>query len=68
MASDEINPPGGAPPPAAASPSPPPPPVPAASARMPLLEHLKELRGRLIRSVIAIAVGFLIAYFRADWL
>ncbi|HVC44954.1 MAG TPA: twin-arginine translocase subunit TatC [Candidatus Binataceae bacterium] len=40
----------------------------AASARMPLLEHLKELRGRLIRSVIAIAVGFLIAYFRADWL
>ncbi|MBF6559645.1 MAG: twin-arginine translocase subunit TatC [Candidatus Binataceae bacterium] len=65
--------------PAAASPPQSPPPVPAASARiestagaesarMPLLEHLKELRGRLIRSVIAIAVGFLIAYFRADWL
>jgi sec-independent protein translocase protein TatC len=36
--------------------------------RMPLLEHLKELRGRLIRSVIAIGVGFLIAYSAADWL
>jgi sec-independent protein translocase protein TatC len=36
--------------------------------RMPLLEHLKELRGRLIRSVIAIAVGFVIAYSAADWL
>jgi sec-independent protein translocase protein TatC len=36
--------------------------------RMPLLDHLKELRGRLIRSVIAIGVGFLLAYFAADWL
>jgi sec-independent protein translocase protein TatC len=55
-------------------PSPPPPPSPtrtetspaADEARMPLLEHLKELRGRLIRSVIAIAVGFLLAYAGAD--
>jgi len=36
--------------------------------RMPLLEHLTELRTRLIRSVIAIAVGFLIAYAIDDWL
>ena len=36
--------------------------------RMPLLEHLTELRSRLIRSVIAIAVGFLIAYTIDDWL
>lgn len=36
--------------------------------RMPLIDHLKELRGRLIRSVIAIGVGFLLAYFAADWL
>jgi sec-independent protein translocase protein TatC len=36
--------------------------------RMPLLEHLGELRTRLIRSVIALAVGFLIAYAIDDWL
>jgi sec-independent protein translocase protein TatC len=36
--------------------------------RMPLLEHLSELRTRLIHSVIAIAVGFLIAYTFDDWL
>ena len=36
--------------------------------RMPLLEHLKELRGRLIRCAIAIGLGFLIAYSAADWL
>ncbi len=36
--------------------------------RMPLLEHLTELRKRLIRAVIAIAVGFLIAYGFADQL
>ncbi len=35
---------------------------------MPLLEHLKELRGRLIRCVIAIGLGFAVAYFGADWL
>jgi sec-independent protein translocase protein TatC len=36
--------------------------------RMPLLEHLKELRGRLIRCAIAIGLGFALAYFAADWL
>jgi sec-independent protein translocase protein TatC len=36
--------------------------------RMPLLEHLKELRGRLIRAAIAIGLGFALAYFAADWL
>jgi sec-independent protein translocase protein TatC len=40
----------------------------ADDSRMPLLEHLKELRGRLIRSVIAIGLGFALAYFAADWL
>jgi sec-independent protein translocase protein TatC len=35
---------------------------------MPLLEHLTELRTRLIRSVIAIAIGFLLAYAIDDWL
>jgi sec-independent protein translocase protein TatC len=36
--------------------------------RMPLLQHLTELRSRLIRSIIAIAVGFLVAYAIDDWL
>jgi sec-independent protein translocase protein TatC len=36
--------------------------------RMPLIEHLTELRTRLVRSVIALAVGFLIAYAIDDWL
>jgi sec-independent protein translocase protein TatC len=35
---------------------------------MPLIEHLTELRARLIRSVIAIGVGFLIGYAIDDWL
>lgn len=35
---------------------------------MPLLEHLTELRARLIRAVIAVAVGFAIAYSFADQL
>jgi len=35
---------------------------------MPLIEHLTELRTRLIRSVVAIAVGFLIAYAIDDLL
>lgn len=34
--------------------------------RMPLIEHLKELRVRLIRAVIAIAVGFAVAYGFVD--
>ena len=35
---------------------------------MPVLEHLRELRIRLIRSVLALTVGFIIAYFIADQL
>jgi len=34
--------------------------------RMPLIEHLKELRTRVIRALIAIAVGFAIAYAVCD--
>jgi sec-independent protein translocase protein TatC len=37
-------------------------------ARMPLLEHLKELRKRLIRAIIALVIGFAIAYAFADQL
>lgn len=33
---------------------------------MPLVEHLKELRVRLIRALIALAIGFAIAYSFAD--
>jgi sec-independent protein translocase protein TatC len=36
--------------------------------RMPLIEHLSELRTRLIRALIAVAVGFFIAYAIDDWL
>jgi sec-independent protein translocase protein TatC len=47
-------------------------PEPSASAategRMPLLDHLRELRTRLIRAAIAVLAGFTIAYFGADWL
>src|SRR5215469_14493627 len=35
---------------------------------MPLIEHLAELRKRLVRALIAIAVGFLVAYAIDDWL
>lgn len=34
--------------------------------RMPLMEHLRELRGRLIRASIALVIGFAIAYAIAD--
>jgi len=60
------------------SPAPPPPldpePVepieeaPAEGLRMPIIEHLRELRVRLIRAVIAITVGFIVAYFFSDQL
>src|SRR5260370_17699002 len=36
--------------------------------RMPLLAHLKELRVRVIRSAIAIPLGFVISYAIDDWL
>jgi sec-independent protein translocase protein TatC len=36
--------------------------------RMPIIEHLTELRTRLIHCVIALGVGFLIAYAIDDWL
>jgi len=35
-------------------------------ARMSLIEHLKELRTRLIRAFIAIGLGFILAYLIAD--
>lgn len=39
---------------------------PEAEARMSLIEHLQELRVRLIRAFIEIGIGFLIAYAIAD--
>ena len=33
---------------------------------MPILEHLRELRIRLIRALIAVTVGLIVAYFFAD--
>jgi sec-independent protein translocase protein TatC len=38
----------------------------AEGTRMPLLDHLIELRGRLIYSVAALVVGFVLAYFSAE--
>ncbi|MGA7872123.1 MAG: twin-arginine translocase subunit TatC [Candidatus Binatus sp.] len=35
-------------------------------ARMSLIEHLQELRSRLIRAIIAIGIGFILAYMIAD--
>jgi sec-independent protein translocase protein TatC len=35
-------------------------------ARMSLMEHLQELRTRLIRAFIAIGIGFAVAYAFAD--
>jgi len=36
--------------------------------RMPIIEHLRELRIRLIRATIALAAGFIVAYFFSDQL
>src|SRR5579863_6196685 len=35
---------------------------------MPIMEHLRELRVRLIRAAIALTVGFIVAYFFSDQL
>ncbi|HTY54589.1 MAG TPA: twin-arginine translocase subunit TatC [Candidatus Binataceae bacterium] len=37
-------------------------------ARMPIIAHLKELRVRLIRSLIALTIGFIVAYLVVDYL
>jgi sec-independent protein translocase protein TatC len=42
--------------------------TPPEEGRMSLIEHLSELRVRIIRSAIAIAVGFLVAYAVSDQL
>jgi sec-independent protein translocase protein TatC len=44
------------------------PPIPQEEVRMPLLDHLRELRGRLIRAVIAVAAGCALSYVFADHL
>jgi sec-independent protein translocase protein TatC len=36
--------------------------------RQPILEHLKELRWRLVKSAVALTVGAIIAFFFRDWL
>jgi sec-independent protein translocase protein TatC len=36
--------------------------------RMPIIEHLRELRTRLIRALIAVVVGFAVAYLISDQL
>jgi sec-independent protein translocase protein TatC len=36
------------------------------ASRAPLLDHLSELRDRLVRSIIAIVIGFIICFFFAD--
>ena len=35
---------------------------------MTLIDHLRELRGRMFKSVIAIVIGFCIAWWQYDWL
>jgi sec-independent protein translocase protein TatC len=42
--------------------------APAEELRMPIMEHLRELRVRLIRVVIALTAGFIVAYFFSDQL
>jgi sec-independent protein translocase protein TatC len=41
-------------------------PAPDEATRMPLLAHLKELRTRLIRALIAVGVAFIVAYALAN--
>ena len=43
-------------------------PVPAEEMRMPIMEHLRELRVRLIRAALALTAGFIVAYFFSDQL
>jgi sec-independent protein translocase protein TatC len=42
--------------------------VPVEGLRMPIMEHLRELRVRLIRAAIALTIGFIVAYFFSDQL
>jgi len=42
--------------------------VSAEGLRMPIIEHLRELRVRLIRAAIALTIGFIAAYFFSDQL
>jgi sec-independent protein translocase protein TatC len=39
----------------------------AAEGRMTLVEHLTELRNRLIKTVIAVVLGMIIGFFAYDW-
>jgi sec-independent protein translocase protein TatC len=43
-------------------------PLESGDSRMPIIGHLKELRVRLIRSLIALTIGFIIAYLIVDYL
>ena len=36
--------------------------------RMPLMEHLNELRSRLIKALVAVAVGMLLGFIAYDWI
>jgi sec-independent protein translocase protein TatC len=40
----------------------------AGDGRMPLMEHLTELRSRLIKALIAVAVGMLIGFIAYEWI
>jgi len=42
--------------------------TPGSELRMSIIEHLRELRVRLIRAVIALTAGFILAYFFSDQL
>jgi sec-independent protein translocase protein TatC len=49
--------------PGAPSPTPPSPAAPAAAAEMTLVEHLTELRGRLVKCLIAVAAGTAVGFW-----